>query len=217
MARKTIVIDGPIGAYSYSKQFIRHELEGNQNNPVLITLSSLGGDVDHALNIYDQFVAHGDVTIELSAFVASSATIISLGAKHIRMNENAFYLIHKVWQWVDEWGGMNEDEIEKVIDKLEKTKKDLATVTLQLARMYVKKTGKSLDQIISLMKGERWIREQGWAIKDEYRNTRRPALPRNLTITKFADLHFQLAKKVILENGGKEIKVNGKEGFEILD
>ena len=110
MAKKIIVIDGAIGNYSYSKQFIRYELEGNGKNPVLVKISSLGGSVDHALNIYDQFVEHGNVTVELSAFVASSATILSLGANHIRMNENSFYLIHKAALWVDEWGQLNEDE-----------------------------------------------------------------------------------------------------------
>jgi ATP-dependent protease ClpP protease subunit len=141
MATKTIVIDGPIGQYSFSKQFMRNELAGQSKNPVLIKITSLGGSVDDALNIYDQFIEHGNVTAELSAFVASSATLISLGAKTVRMNENSFYLIHKAMNWVDEWGSMNEDEIDALIAKLETQKQQLAKVTLQLAKMYVQKTG----------------------------------------------------------------------------
>jgi len=157
MAKKIIVVDGYIGAYAFSKQFIRNELEGHSKNPVEIKISSLGGSIDHALNIYDQFIEHGNVTAELSAFVASSATIISLGAKTVRMNENSFYLIHKAMNWVDEWGTMNEDEIESLIAKLEKQKQELAKVTLQLAKMYVAKSGKALDKIIALMKQETWL------------------------------------------------------------
>ena len=157
MATKTIVIDGPIGQYSFSKQFIRNELTGHLKNTVLVKISSLGGSVDDALNIYDQFVEHGNVTAELSAFVASSATLISLGAKTVRMNENSFYLIHKAMNWVDEWGSMNEDEIDLLIARLETQKQQLAKITLQLAKMYVKKTGKTLDEIISLMKQETWL------------------------------------------------------------
>jgi ATP-dependent Clp protease, protease subunit len=157
MAKKIIVIDGYIGSYAFSKQFIRNELEGHSKNPVEVKISSLGGSVDHALNIYDQFVEHGNVTAELSAFVASSATIISLGAKTVRMNENSFYLIHKAMNWVDEWGTMNEDEIESLIAKLEKQKQEVAKVTLQLAKMYVAKSGKALDKIIDLMKQETWL------------------------------------------------------------
>jgi len=170
MATKTIVIDGPIGQYSFSKQFMRNEMSGQSKNPVLIKISSLGGSVDDALNIYDQFIEHGNVTAELSAFVASSATLISLGAKTVRMNENSFYLIHKAMNWVDEWGSMNEDEIDELIAKLETQKQQLAKVTLQLAKMYVKKTGKTLDEIISLMKKQTWLTAEeakNWGFVDE--------------------------------------------------
>jgi ATP-dependent Clp protease protease subunit len=170
MATKTIVIDGPIGQYSFSKQFMRNELSGQSKNPVLIKISSLGGSVDDALNIYDQFIEHGNVTAELSAFVASSATLITLGAKTVRMNENSFYLIHKAMNWVDEWGSMNEDEIDALIAKLETQKQQLAKVTLQLAKMYVKRTGKTLDEIISLMKQQTWLTAEEaktWGFVDE--------------------------------------------------
>ena len=170
MSAKIIVIDGYIGPYGYSKQFIRNELSGQSKNPVTIKISSLGGSVDDALNIYDQFVEHGNVTAELSAFVASSATLISLGAKTVRMNENSFYLIHKAMNWVDEWGTMNEDEIESLIAKLEAQKQQLAKITLQLAKMYVKKTGKTLDQITGLMKQESWLTAEEaktWGFVDE--------------------------------------------------
>ena len=170
MSAKIIVIDGYIGPYGYSKQFIRNELAGQSKNPVLIKISSLGGSVDDALSIYDQFIEHGNVTVELSAFVASSATLVSLGAKTVRMNENSFYLIHKAMNWVDEWGKMNEDEIEALISKLEAQKQQLAKVTLQLAKMYVKKTGKTLDQVIGLMKQETWLTAEeakDWGFADE--------------------------------------------------
>ena len=170
MSAKIIVIDGYIGPFGYSKQFIRNELAGQSKNPVTIKISSLGGSVDDALNIYDQFVDHGNVTAELSAFVASSATLVSLGAKTVRMNENSFYLIHKAMNWVDEWGTMNEDEIESLIAKLEAQKQQLAKITLQLAKMYVKKSGKTLDQIISLMKQETWLTAEEaktWGFVDE--------------------------------------------------
>jgi ATP-dependent protease ClpP protease subunit len=170
MSAKIIVIDGYIGPYGYSKQFIRNELSGQSKNPVTIKISSLGGSVDDALSIYDQFVEHGNVTAELSAFVASSATLVSLGAKTVRMNENSFYLIHKAMNWVDQWGKMNEDEIQSLIAKLEAQKQQLAKITLQLAKMYVKKTGKTLDQITGLMKQETWLTAEEaktWGFVDE--------------------------------------------------
>ena len=170
MAKKVIVIDGYIGPYQFSKQYIRNELSGHSNSPVTVQISTLGGSVDHALNIYDQFTEHGNVTAELSSFVASSGTIISLGAKTVRMNENSFYLIHKLMNWMDEWGYKNEDDIETLIAKLEKEKQQLAKMTLQVARMYTKKTGKSLKEITDLMKEEIWLTAEEakeWGFVDE--------------------------------------------------
>jgi hypothetical protein len=69
--------------------------------------------------------------------------------------------------------------------------------------------------IMGVLKGEKWIRAQGWNIKDEYKNNRRPGLPSDLTITEFADMHYQIARMVILENGGEELELNGKPGFRI--
>lgn len=69
--------------------------------------------------------------------------------------------------------------------------------------------------IMGVIKGEKWIRSQGWIIKDEYKNNRRPGLPTDLTITSFADMHFQLAKTIILKNGGEVTEVDGKPGFLI--
>ncbi len=170
MAVKIIIIDGPLGTWGYSKQFVRNELTGHSKNAVTAKISSLGGSVDDALSIYDQFIEHGNVTAELSAFVASAATLISLGAKTVRMNENSFYLIHKAMNWVDEWGSMNEDDIEVLITKLEAKKQELAKVTLQLAKMYVKKTGKTLDEITTLMKQQTWLNAEEakeWGFVDE--------------------------------------------------
>jgi hypothetical protein len=69
--------------------------------------------------------------------------------------------------------------------------------------------------IMGVLKGEKWIRAQGWNIKDSYVNNRRPGLPEFLTITEFAGLHLELAKRVILENGGKAVMVEGKPGYRV--
>ena len=170
MNQKMIIIDGYIGPYGYSKQFIRNELTGQEKNEVKVKISSLGGNIDDAISIYDQIIEHGNVQVELSAFVASAATLISLGAKKIKMNENSFYLIHKAMNWVDEWGRMNEDDLEEIINKLEHQKQQLAKVTLTLAKMYVKKTGKSLEDITGLMKKQIWLNAEEalqWGFIDE--------------------------------------------------
>lgn len=153
---KIIVIDGQIGPWQFSKQFVREMLK-NAKEEVVVKVSSLGGSVDHAIDIHDQLAAHGNVTIEYTGMNASSATILGLGARKVTMSENSFYLIHKPMFWVDVFGTLNEDDIEETIAQLEKQKNDLAKITLVLARMYRDKTGMAIKDILSLMKEEKWL------------------------------------------------------------
>lgn len=152
---KEIIIQGYIGPYGYSKQYVRAMLKGE--NEVTIILDSLGGDFSHALSIHDQLAEHGNVTAKLIGFNASSSTIIALGAKYTKMSENGFYLIHKVASWVDEWGHMNEDELQAIIDKLESEKDENVKMTLRLAGMYSEKSGKEVKEILNLMKKATWL------------------------------------------------------------
>lgn len=160
MAKKILVIDGYIGAYAFSKQYVRNFLNEAGKNPVEIQVNSLGGSVDDAISINNQIMEHGDVTIVYSAFNASSATILGLGAKHIIIHSNSFYLVHKPMFWVDEWGTKNEDDIDQLIAKLEKKKEDLAKITMSIAKMYMTKTGKPLQEVMDLMKKNAWLTAQ---------------------------------------------------------
>jgi len=69
--------------------------------------------------------------------------------------------------------------------------------------------------VLGVMKGEKWIKEQGWKIKNAYINNRRPGLPSEMTITGFADMHLRLAERNILEQGGDIIDINGEKGYRI--
>jgi ATP-dependent Clp protease, protease subunit len=154
---KKFVIDGQIGQWYFSKQFVREMLKDTSGEDVEVNISSFGGDVNHAVDIHDQFAAHGNIIINYTGFNASAATLLGLGAKKVRMSENSFYLIHKPMFWVDEWGNMNEDDIDAVITSLEKKKSELAKITMVLARMYKDKTGMSIKDIISLMNEQTWL------------------------------------------------------------
>jgi hypothetical protein len=69
--------------------------------------------------------------------------------------------------------------------------------------------------IIGVIKGNRWIQQQGWTIKDRYRNTTRPSMPEDETITSFGDRIIEVADRVIAENGGGKIRRNGKAFYRI--
>jgi len=64
--------------------------------------------------------------------------------------------------------------------------------------------------IVGVIKGHRWMQQQGWDIKDRYRNTTRPSMPEDETITRFGDRIIEVARRVIVDNGGGIQRDKGK-------
>ena len=153
----TIDIDGAIGEWGYSKQYVRSVLEQNKGREVSVRINSLGGSLDDALDIAARFNEHGNVTAYMFGYCASAATVLALGAKKTVIDENAFYLVHKVSNWVDVWGTLNADEMQAAIDELEKNKKDNEKMDLVLAHMYAKKTGKPVNDILAMLTEAAWL------------------------------------------------------------
>lgn len=58
--------------------------------------------------------------------------------------------------------------------------------------------------ILGVMRGKRWMDERGWTAKDVYKNTCRPGMPKDETITGYGDKLIAVARRVILANGGSE-------------
>ena len=69
--------------------------------------------------------------------------------------------------------------------------------------------------IVGTITGYRWMQKQNWQIKDLYRNTTRPGMPDDETITTFANRIIEIAGRVIAENGGQKLTRNGKTVYRI--
>ena len=69
--------------------------------------------------------------------------------------------------------------------------------------------------IVGVIKGYRWMQQQGWEMKDIYRNTTRPSMPEDETITSFGDRIIEVAGCVITENGGSKVRRAGKDFYRI--
>jgi hypothetical protein len=69
--------------------------------------------------------------------------------------------------------------------------------------------------LVGVLQGEKWLRGQGWNIKDVYKNTTRDNMPMDETITSFGDRLIELAEKNIIEHGGRIFEQNGKNIVEI--
>lgn len=165
-----LIIDYNIGSWGYSKQYVRNVLAGYKGKHVDVKISSLGGDLDHALDIRQQFLDHGDVTVYLSGFVASAATVIAMGAKRIVMGKYAMFLVHKCSNFVDAWGAYNADQMQQLIEQLEANKKENDKIDVVLANMYASRCNKKVPDILAILKEGRWLNADealGYGFVDE--------------------------------------------------
>lgn len=152
-----IEINGTIDRWGYGSNYFKWQLKDCDEGPVTVCVNSYGGDVNEALAIGNQIAERGNVTVEYVAFNASAATLLGLYAQKTTINSDALYLIHKTMVWVDNWGQMNEDQIDNAIEEL-KTQKEMASVsTLQLAKCYASKSGKPVADILKMMKDAKWL------------------------------------------------------------
>ncbi|MDR2004399.1 MAG: ATP-dependent Clp protease proteolytic subunit [Prevotella sp.] len=158
MAKERVLeITGEIGGYAFSMGYVKYLMNELGEGPVTVKVTSYGGDVNHALKIKDLFASHGDVTVEYVGLNASASTLIGHGAKKTVIHEDSLYLIHKPSVWIDAWGSMNEDDLDRTITDLIARKKDAETFTLVLARDYVNSRGMELKKVMELMKESRWL------------------------------------------------------------
>lgn len=155
-----IIIDDVICRWGYSKQYLRRMLDQYKGKHVDMRISSLGGDLDHGLDIRQQLLDHGDVNVYLTGFVASAATIIAMGAKRVCMSKYAMFLVHKCSNFIDAWGNYNADQMQQLIDELTKNKKENDRIDVVIAQLYAKKTGKSINELLNVLKEGRWLTAQ---------------------------------------------------------
>ena len=225
-----IEISGEIGWWPNTSAGIRAQLAEAKGKPVAVRIASPGGSVTDALDIFQQFRDHGQVTAYLYGPVASAATIIAMGAAKVVMSRYSLFLVHKVRSWTDQWGYFNADEITALIDALKKQQDDNDKFDNVLVAMYCNKTGKSAPEIKSLLSEDKWMSAEeakAWGFVDEVTDDGKPVkidshvndafemlgLPRvNDRKTNLTDELAKLTRQLVaLIKGGEENKETGKQ------
>lgn len=157
MTRYDIIIDTYIGYYPATKSAVRQALEEKPSAPVNVRINSYGGDVQHALDIRQQFIDHGNITVSIFGMTASAATILAMGAKRIRMSRYALMLVHRCSGWVEAWGQMNAEELAEAIERLTHRQADLSTIDCVMASLYAARTGRSAKEMAEIMARAAWL------------------------------------------------------------
>ena len=155
-----VIIDDFISEWGYNKRNIRIALAPFKGKPVNVKISSLGGDLNHALDIMQQFIDHGDVTVYITGMSASAATVIALGAKRIKISQGAAILVHKCSNFIDAWGSYNADQMQQLIEQLTANKQENDNIDVILAQLYADRGHKSINEIMPVMKKGDWLSPQ---------------------------------------------------------
>lgn len=144
-----------------SSRYVRDKLSAfpNGESELRIVIDSPGGDVFEGITIYnlirDFARNHPDIKIEtyIQGMAASMASVVALAANSVNpeknpvvAEDNSVYMIH------DAWGVVigNANDMREGADWFSK-------VDDMLRAAYVKKTGKSEDEIRAMMDAETWL------------------------------------------------------------
>ncbi len=166
-------LKGFVGGADFDRNYVDYVLSKHVGKSVSVLIDSLGGSVATALSIASAFKNHSDVTVHFVGMNASAATIASLGAKHISIDANAMYLVHKCSQAFFEWGSLNADQFAILIADCEKIKADLDKLDCNIASMYAVKCKKNHSDLLALMQRGGWLTAQEakeWGFVDEVTN-----------------------------------------------
>lgn len=165
-----LFLKGGVGDWDFNADMVNYVLDKHKDSEVHVLVDSLGGYTHVAVSISSLFKLHGNVHVHFVGHNASAATIAAMGAKHISIDEDAAFLVHKCLVPVLEWDYMNADELDAHIKKLEALKKDNETIDSCVAGMYARRCKKPKEDLLALMKVGGWLTpEQAleWGFVDE--------------------------------------------------
>lgn len=130
-----------------AQQFARDLKAAGELSLINLHIHSPGGDVFEGTAIYNLLVNHpARVNVFIDGLAASMASVIAMAGDTIYMPENAMMMVHKPWGIQ----GGDADDMRRYAELLDK-------VEATLVMSYVRKTGKSEDEIKSLLKDETWM------------------------------------------------------------
>ncbi|OWJ48686.1 peptidase S14 [Pseudomonas aeruginosa] len=143
-----ILLYDEIGVWGITAQQFARELKAlGDLSLISLRIHSPGGDVFEGTAIYNLLKNHpARVEAHVDGLAASMASVIAMAADTIYMPENAMMMVHRPWGIQ----GGEADDMRRYADLLEKIEGTMVAA-------YMAKTGKSEEDIKSLLKAETWM------------------------------------------------------------
>ena len=113
----------------------------DQSAAITVVLNSYGGDVTEGVAIYNLLQATG-VDVVISGMAASIASVIAMAGRRVSMYDNSTLFVHHAWTW----GEGNAADFEQRTEELKAADQVLIDA-------YVRKSGRTEDEIRALLDG----------------------------------------------------------------
>lgn len=124
-----------------------HDVLNDEDDDVVINLSSGGGEVVAASEIYTALrQSDKHVVINVTGMAASAASVIAMAGDEINISPTAQIMIHQASISIQG----NKDDLEKISDLLDKTDKSIADA-------YVQRTGLPIEDVLKMMSDETFL------------------------------------------------------------
>lgn len=201
-----------------SANYVRDQLKAfpENENELRIVIDSPGGDVFEGVTIFNVIrdFARNNPSVKITTYIqgmaASMASAIALAANAVSdsnkviAEDNSIFMIHDAWGYVVG----NENDMREAAEYF-------AMIDSMLSSIYMRKTGKSEDDIRSMMDAETWlwgknILEAGFVdeIIDSENNADEPANMNDSLISARAEFKKsrELVNSMNLKRGGEALK-----------
>ena len=130
---------------------------GKEVAELTVRICSPGGSLSEGLAICALFRDHGNVHAYIQGMTASAATVLAMGAKKVSMSSESVILVHNASYMLLEWEQANKERLAEKQEEYETLRRDLSTLDGVMARLYAKRSGRSEEEMSSLMTDERWL------------------------------------------------------------
>ena len=140
----------PIGGdFIMLDEFLRDLETLADMDSITIHMNSIGGDAFASIAIYNRLKAlKAEKTIIVDGVAMSGGSLIMCAADHVQANPSSLIMVHQCWTYY--YDRVNSDDLMAAADKL-------AAIDRSQAEIYVAKTGKTMDEVLEIMRGERYM------------------------------------------------------------
>ena len=148
------------GQRGTTSDMVKDFLDRHEGQEVNIAVSSPGGYLNEGITIAEMIAAHGKCNMVIVGMTASSATVLCMKAKSVKIARGSLMLIHNSSQYILGQGLSNKRKLDAFIERLKATRQELDTIDKAIADFYTVRNGKSIEDNMAMMGKEKWMTAQ---------------------------------------------------------